>query len=437
MEKSPNLTHDEPHRDEFEIRELSSLPPESPAERRATRVVLNSGWFFHWLALYAYTLPLNLFLKNKFNFTADQIAAFTFVTGFAWNVKPIAGWVSDLVPLRGLRRKPYFVVGAVLAALTFGMCMVVAESARSLMILITLANVGLVFVSSSLGGLMVEAGRRNSRLAGLSSERMVLGNVSTLIAGPLGGFLAGRWFGLTAGVCGASCGLLVVLAWLLLKEKPVPVDTFAAKSKITGQLRDLVRCRPFWWAMAMSILLYLAPGFTTPLLFHQQNDLKLSEQFIGNLGLFNGGAGIFAGMLCVLLSKRWTLRKSLFVSIAVNSVGTLAYLYYKNSFNACWIEMIGGFSVSASTAAMFALAGMAVPEGMEAMAYSVLMSLQNFMVSISDVIGSWLYDQIHVPFQGLVWINSGSTALVLLMIPLLPAILVDRIDHSSGEAAAE
>src|SRR5205814_3067174 len=57
-------------------------------------------------------LPLRLVLKDELHFNAQALAAFMLITTFAWNVKPIAGILSDAFPLFGTRRRHYMLVGA-------------------------------------------------------------------------------------------------------------------------------------------------------------------------------------------------------------------------------------------------------------------------------------------------------------------------------------
>src|SRR2546430_12979616 len=40
-------------------------------------------------------LPLQLLLKQELHFTAQTLAAFMLIATFAWNVKPVAGILSD------------------------------------------------------------------------------------------------------------------------------------------------------------------------------------------------------------------------------------------------------------------------------------------------------------------------------------------------------
>src|SRR5262245_8104113 len=61
-------------------------------------------------------LPLQLLLKNELHFNAQTLAAFMVITTFAWNVKPLAGILSDAFPLFGTRRRHYMLFGAGMAA---------------------------------------------------------------------------------------------------------------------------------------------------------------------------------------------------------------------------------------------------------------------------------------------------------------------------------
>jgi len=61
-----------------------------------------------------------------------------------------------------------------------------------------------------------------------------------------------------------------------------------------------------------------------------------------------------------------------------------------------------------------------------------MMSVRNAALAVSDIVGSWLIEQHHVSFFSLVWLNAGTTALVLLAVPFLPRDLIDRRDEAPG-----
>src|SRR6266581_5053895 len=60
--------------------------------------------------------PLNYYLKQVYQWTPVQIAAFLTVFNLPWFIKPLYGIVSDFVPLLGYRRKTYLIAASGLAA---------------------------------------------------------------------------------------------------------------------------------------------------------------------------------------------------------------------------------------------------------------------------------------------------------------------------------
>jgi hypothetical protein len=70
-----------------------------------------------------------------------------------------------------------------------------------------------------------------------------------------------------------------------------------------------------------------------------------------------------------------------------------------------------------------------------------MMSVRNFaLIAISDPVGSWLYSRYHYGIKDLVWLNAGTTAAVLLFVPLMPrALMASREGDQStfNEVAAQ
>jgi BT1 family len=60
-------------------------------------------------------LALNFTLQNRINLSALEMAHFIAVSQFAWYVKPIAGILSDNVPLFGTRRRAYLLIATAAA----------------------------------------------------------------------------------------------------------------------------------------------------------------------------------------------------------------------------------------------------------------------------------------------------------------------------------
>jgi predicted MFS family arabinose efflux permease len=98
------------------------------------------------------------------------------------------------------------------------------------------------------------------------------------------------------------------------------------------------------------------------------------------------------------------------------------------------IEGLGMLGFTLAQLPLYDLAARATPKGSEALGYAMMLAFWNLSLAASDILGSYLYDHFHLPFKNLVWINAGTSALVLLVIPLLPSYLMDK---KEGESAGE
>ena len=125
---------------------------------------------------------------------------------------------------------------------------------------------------------------------------------------------------------------------------------------------------------------------------------------------------------------RVPLWRLLTISIIIHAVGTLFYLGYRSFGSALIITAIEGAAQTLAILPLYDLAARATPRGSEALGYSVMMSVWNLTAALSDLAGAYLHDRFHLSILQLVWLNAGTTALVLVAVPLLPAALMRRRD---------
>jgi len=166
-------------------------------------------------------LPTTFLLKDHFHMRQEDVAVFFFWAVFAWNVKPLAGLLSDAFPLFGTRRRHYMMLGAALAGVGW---ILMGASSNNYTLLITCAialNVATVFASTVMGGLMVEAGQAFGASGRISSLRQIVQSVSQTLAPALGGWLVGRAFGWTTGIAAFTVLALAVLTFAWLREPRV------------------------------------------------------------------------------------------------------------------------------------------------------------------------------------------------------------------------
>jgi len=372
-------------------------------------------------------LPLQLLLKNTLRGNAETLALFMLIATFAWNVKPLAGILSDSIPLFRTRRRHYMLLGAALSALCWLLMGIVPRTYGPLLAAAFGANTFMVIASTVMGGLMVEAGQKYGLSGRVTSVRQAMQSVVSLGNGVLSGYLAATAFGWTAGVATGLLVALTVTTFFVLTERPAATRNTEVLRKAGRQIVTLVRSRTLWAAGSFLALVYISPGFITPLLFLQTDALHFSPPYIGLMETIEGAAGLVGAALYGIVCRRFNLRLLLVSAIAGNAGTTLLYLGYGHA-TAPAIHAIVGFAVVCSEMALMDLAVRSTPRGSESLGFSLMMSARNFALGGSDVIGSWLLDSHGWVFPQLVWLNAGTTALVLLFVPFLPRAIVGTKD---------
>ncbi len=377
-------------------------------------------------------LPLDLFLKNQLHFPPQSVATFWAIGAFAWYVKPLVGLLCDAYPLLGARRRGYLIAGSIAACLLWSAFAIVPQRPLPLLAVMLALNLAIVAVSTAIGGLLVEVGQRHGATGRLSALREGLIGAMSLVVGPLAGWLAARAIGWTAGTGTLIWVAFIPVALWVAREPPAaPPDHSSVLTGALAQLRVLRRAPTMWSAAVLLFLVYLAPGFQTPLLYHQQDDLHFTPHDMGRL-LLVGATGAIAGSAAYgWLCRRLSLRALLIGGIVLNAASTLFYLAYSSLASAMAITLAAAVLGSIALLPIYDLAARATPRGSESFGYALLMSVQSLTtLAISDPLGATLYGHFHVTFSSLVWINAGSTAAVLLFVPFLPRALLAPHDRA-------
>ena len=382
-------------------------------------------------------LPFLFLFKNEFHFNAAQQANFFAIATFAWYLKPLSGLLCDSFPLFGTRRRSYLLLSAAVAAVAWSLFAIAPRTYASFFWLMVLLNAAMVIASTTIGGVLVEAGQEGSATGRLASVRYGIDGVINIIAGPVGGWLAAKAFGYTAGIGALLMFSLVPLTLGLVKEERGARRNLQVWSAAAVQFRLIMRSKTMWAAAALLLFVFMAPGFGIALRYYQQDVLKFSTQFIGRLQALSGVGGILATILYAVLCRRLSLKPLLLGGILLNAISSVLYLWYQSAMSAMVIDTSNGFLAVLGILPLFDLAARATPRGSESFGYALLMSVYNIAVfAISNPIGSWLYELPspvwHHNLTRLIWLNTGTSLIAFVLVPFLPQIL---LTHRDGKAA--
>lgn len=414
--------------------EAATYPgPSSQEALRRLAMLLATGWLVTNLALSINELPLTFLLKDQLKMDAAAVSMFFFLGNFTNYIKPLAGILTDSVPFLGTRRRHYLLLGVGGGGIFWLLLGMVPRTHFSLLLTYTLFYVTVVLTSTSLGGRMVEVGQEHGAAGRLTAQRIGTFRIAALAGGVIGGWLSTKSYIITV-VIGATLhfGLFTLLYKQMTEKRAARLETGVLR-EAGRQIRALLSSRTLMFAALMIFLIAVSPGFGTPLLYYQTNTLKFSKPFVGLLGSMGAGCGLIAAWFYFAYCRMLPMRALLKVSIVLHALGTLCYLMYHSHLSAILITCCGGISGTLAQLPVYDLAARATPRGSEAVGYAVMMSVWNFTNALSNWTGSKLFD-CGFTFGHLVWLNAGTTALVLLFVPFLPAVLLAARDGESTGA---
>jgi hypothetical protein len=170
------------------------------------------------------------------------------------------------------------------------------------------------------------------------------------------------------------------------------------------------------------------------LFYYQSETIKLSPQYIGYLGFISAAAGLLGSLFYMRICRRIALGKLLWAGVGLHAASALAYFGYQSMGAAVVIEALYGLCTALAFMPIFDLLARATPKQFAALGYALIFSLGSLSVSGSDLIGSWIYEKLDHSFTGMILLNSGTSAFVLLAIPFLPRLLVI---HRDGDRPPE
>jgi predicted MFS family arabinose efflux permease len=381
-------------------------------------------------------LPIRYLLKEHLHATPEEMSLFLFLAAAAWYLKPLAGLVSDSIPLFGTRRRHYLMLSSGTAGVCWILLSVAPESYRSILFIAMALNLMMVFASTAMGGMLVEQAQRFGATGRLSALREGVDSLAVTIGLPVSGYLAVWAIGWTAVL---AAGLLFGLAFcvfIFLEENRGAKRNGEVWSTAAVQLKTLMGSRTLWTAGSLIFLFYVTPGLATPLYYIQIDKLGFSQPFIGWLAVVGGITGMAGAVIYARVCKAMPLGPLLVGGIILSSILTLLYLYYESHSAAIIITAVNGLGGTLAVIPLYDLAARATPRGCEGLGFALVMSLRNLAANGGDWIGSWLMQSRHWNFSELVFISAGTTMLVLLAIPFVPAQVLRGSDREDTKRSA-
>jgi predicted MFS family arabinose efflux permease len=362
------------------------------------------------------TQPIFFLLKDGMRLSAAETATFSALVGFAWNVKPLYGLLSDLVPFLGYRRRSYLLVTTALAALGWLVLGLLPAYPWGLTLAILgLTGLGLAFTDVLCDAVMVEEGKARGLTARFQSTQWASIYGASLLAGVGGGYLS-------AHVSYSRTFLLVALfpalsfaasAWAV-REPRTRFDRTTVR-ETAAALRQGARSGPLWRAAAFIFFWNFTPSFGVPLEYYMVDVLGITKIQLGVLSSLGPGAAMMGALVFGRYATQLAPRPLLNLAVAIGVAGTLAYYGLVGWRSAVMLTVLVGFISAVALLATLDLAARAVPPLAEGTFFAALMSVNNLGTTGAAWLGGQLYNLVGLNW--LIAISATSLAACWLLVP--------------------
>ena len=356
------------------------------------------------------------YLKETLHFTPSKIMYLSSIIGIAWIIKPLLGYLIDLLKWK---KKTWILIALlidILLALSIGL------SSLPLIILITFFTIKstcAAFRDISVDGIMVVEGQKNNCCGKIQAVQWISITIACIITGMGGGYIAEKFNYQVGYLLLIPIFIIVGIITFLYKEEDSISDRLNLK-----KVKNLIQDKRYLIGGILFLFFYcFSPSFGTPLMFIQRDEFHWSKLFIGILGTVVSVVEIIGALLYYKFSKRINVRKWLIGSVYLGATTTMCYLYYTPltaivySVLFCLVGMFIHLIILDYTARI-------IPKGLETTAFALLCSVINLSSTTSNITGAWLLP--IVGLKPLIIISSLTSFLCLAFIKYV------RVDNGTN-----
>lgn len=388
---------------------------------------------------------LSFLYKEQLHLSASAMASLGILLAVPSYFRPFIGASSDLFPLLGYHRRSYYALAVLLGASGFfGLSLLTHPSYWTTALLVMVTVAGGVTLMIMADAVMVTVGNKTGTVPRLQGIQQFLPSALFLLfLARLSGFVTQNWSYASCFRTAALMALLALPLTLLIDEKRVSHKQQAhesleehaerrdAKAKDRAEsiaaLRQAVKSPGLWAVIAYVFYFVLTPSGATAQFYFEVDVLHFSKQFIGSLGQWSSAGNILGILTVVVISRRISVRALVWGGWLL---GVLAYLLsfaLRGRLSAEFVFFAGAYVGIMTNLSLYTLAARACPPKVEGTIYGLFMAAIVLAGTLSNQIGSTLYDHYGMPHHSALyawyainWWGFGLTALAAGLIPLMP-----------------
>jgi len=374
-------------------------------------------------ALSIQIMVLSWILRTKYNLEIDQI-------GIVWAAGPIAGilgqpligLISDKVWFWGGRRRPFIIIGGILAAMMifalpnidrinsfFGIGSLMAVAITVALTLDLSINISFNPTRAIIADVTPAGTPRTKGYTWMQSVSNLFGSGAYLM-----GALIGNYFLIYAGVIIVFLFSIGPLFFItepreLKRELDAAGDEIQATKTKWDELFKLYFAHGFSWLGIQTMFIYIFAFIQQNL--HPENDNQTGQMIGWSFFILNAVGSIWPAFLLEPVSKKIGRVNTHILAVASMSIGYFGIVFFaRNAFSLYAMMMILTFGWAAVVSLPFAI----MSEKVDKSRMGFFMGIFNLSVVLPQLVASFLIGRIinHAVDKSLIFIISGASLAV-------------------------
>jgi hypothetical protein len=382
-------------------------------------------------------IPISFLLKNRLHLTAHEVANFRLVAAIPLYLSFAFGFVRDMWNPFGMRDRGFMLLFGVIGALLYIVFAFAPMSYATLLAAIVVLTVSYLFIASAQNGMTSAIGQQHAMTGQVSAVWNVFLSIPTVAALLTGGTLSGWLEEKSAGdaitilfLVGAA--VMAAIALYALWRPAVVFDNIRVETGADPikDLARLVRHWPIYPALLVWLLWNFAPGSTTPLQYHLQNNLRATDAQWGEWNAIFAASFIPTYIGYGLLCRKFPL-KTLLLWGTVLAIPQMVPLLFIDTVTQALIAAVPiGLMGGLATGAYLDLIIRSCPRGLQGTTLMMSNSLYFIVARFGDVLGTHLYDR----YGGFTVCVIAITIVYASILPVLLLIPKHLIATADGQA---
>ena len=405
-------------------------------------------------------LAITFYFKDHLNLSPSQSALIQSILSFPHILKPFFGFISDIFPFFGYKRKSYLIFNSIIILISWMLLSFLDLSLYSTVGILLIKSISKTFLNACTNAVLVEISKnkkheKDEKKLEKFNTSIIYINLGTILSSTTRGialeYLSNQVMFFISGVMSS----MDIIAGIMYQEKKIKIkecgdydmeqkdnigDFDYNKKGSCKKLLDIIKRREIILLSIYMLVMTLVPSYYESSFYYLSDKKGFTKRNFGHLTIILMVLFLVNSIINKNYLNKYSKKKVIiYMTIISFLFSSLYHIYIYLDLNTKIIVFVGvslyiSFK-SLSVKPIFNLAFLACPKGYEGTIMGLFYSLRDFGDTCASLMGSWM--AYYLDIQKDDYKNYGNMVLIINLISLLPICFIGIINDKSIIAIQE